>query len=153
MSKLFKFFAVHPNLSRLLLVFSPFVIVCAFVALFYNTAFAENMLYSAGNIFGTETTWLVLLVICLIYIAVTLIRKVLRAMERKKLETLLQSAWRTGKVVHKGKVYLVEEFSDLQENRRDRKKRCLIVRSEDGDSMIYRLPVEKADAYTKEENP
>lgn len=151
MKKLLYFLTGHPGQSRSAIVVLPVFIVCSIIAVFYNTAFAENVLYSAGNIFATETTWIVLLVVCLIYIAASLIRKALRAMERKKMEELLQSAWRTGKVVHNGKVYLVEEFSDLQDNRRDRKNRCLIVRSEDGDAMIYRLPVEKADAYTKED--
>jgi hypothetical protein len=147
MSRIYNYFVVHANLSGVMLVLLPIAIVCSIAVLFNLYSFDRNILHSAENIFIAERTWLFLLLIILIFYGVSSVRNVFKSMERKKLEDLLQSAWRTGKVVHNGKTYIVEEFSELENSNRSRKRRCLIVRSENGDSMIYRLPVEKASEY------
>lgn len=139
MSKFHKYSVIHAGM--------PILIACSIVAFFSMQLFDRDKLHAEGTLFFAEYAGLMVLILLLISFGFSSVRKVFRDMERRKLEALLQSAWRTGKVIYNGKVYIVEELCDIGDSPQNGKCRSLIVRNENGDSRIYRLPIEKANEF------
>ena len=152
MGRICKLIVVNAHLMTLTTVLLLVFTLSAVVAYGNLYSLDTKVLHAGEDILIANSTWIVLLLILLGGYGVSVVRRVLQTLERKKLEELLQSAWRTGKVIHKGKVYIIEEYCGVDDGKLNRKCRSFIVRDEGGASRVYRLPIERASEF-REERP